>query len=318
METFRLKLNLSNQQVSKINKENKSKNHGHSKIWISQLKNVNFINNLIKENKIKKLPYVESRSKQQYRGKYETFIHFQIKNIILFFKLIEQEWENDKSMYVKKFNEFKKYTNKYSESSWINEKIYIEPIRNGHWQFNFPMHTKYIFRLAKAYKGYIIIDYNENNNSFYYQVKIDYSLIKKSPFFHLDKQEKNYRIGQSNFRKSIVKIFNNKCIISGLSGDSKIVEAAHIKPYSLFEKNNLNEANNCNNGILLSCNFHKLYDQGIMTFSEEGNLIFSRYLNISDLKIINKSILNQSFNFNNKQQEFLDFHRNNIFLDIIY
>ena len=62
---------------------------------------------------------------------------------------------------------------------------------------------------------------------------------------------------QNRYRKAIIKRFD-KCIISDY--DNEVCEAAHIKPFS--ESNNLeSEDFDIDNGLLLNCILHKLFDK---------------------------------------------------------
>ena len=96
------------------------------------------------------------------------------------------------------------------------------------------------------------------------------------------------------------------CLITGATD---ILEAAHIKPWSLSSDE---EKIDGFNGILLTPNCHKLFDKGLITFNQEGSLIISKELKkksfeklfVEDKKINKKSILNE------KTLKYLEWHQN--------
>lgn len=92
------------------------------------------------------------------------------------------------------------------------------------------------------------------------------------------------RIGQGIFRENLIKKYDGCCIVTGID-DKRILVASHIRPWSV----STNEQRlSVENGLLLSTLYDKLFDIGLITFSEEGQIICSRELenkNIDLLKI---------------------------------
>ena len=92
------------------------------------------------------------------------------------------------------------------------------------------------------------------------------------------------RIGQGIFRENLIKKYDGCCIVTGVD-DKRILVASHIRPWSV----STNEQRlSVENGLLLSTLYDKLFDIGLITFSEEGQIICSRELenkNIDLLKI---------------------------------
>jgi len=98
--------------------------------------------------------------------------------------------------------------------------------------------------ILKKYKdfGYIDIDDCKDDFIFLLQIKYDDNPV----VLKLD------RINKDKFRKSLLKKYNNKCI---LSNDNGALEAAHIIPYSSSFNNDVS------NGLLLRSDLHTLFDQ---------------------------------------------------------
>lgn len=119
------------------------------------------------------------------------------------------------------------------------------------------------------------------------------------------------RIGQGLFRENLIKKYDGRCIVTGVD-DKRLLIASHIRPWSVSTNEQRLSADN---GLLLSPLYDKLFDIGLITFSEEGQIIFSRELenkNIDLLKIERntKYDLKASFVF----IENLKYHQNVVFL----
>jgi len=115
------------------------------------------------------------------------------------------------------------------------------------------------------------------------------------------------RNGQGIF-KDRVKEIEQGCRVTGLS-DVKYLIASHIKPWA---KSNDFERLDGNNGLLLSPHIDKLFDSGYISFEDNGDMITSPKLNLNtlDLWMIDKN--NNVGSFNNKQQYYLQYHRDNV------
>lgn len=124
--------------------------------------------------------------------------------------------------------------------------------------------------------------------------------------------EAKIRLGQSGFRKSLLKKLKT-CPITGIS-EEKILMASHIKPWAVsndFERLDLN------NGFIFSPTIDKLFDAGLITFEENKKLIISSTLsaaNIDKIGIIaGKKYTKLPLE---SRKNYLDYHRDNIFIDM--
>jgi predicted restriction endonuclease len=116
------------------------------------------------------------------------------------------------------------------------------------------------------------------------------------------------RVGQGVYRKNLIKV-EDKCRVTGLS-DSNYLIASHIKPWG---HSNDNEKLDGNNGLLLSPHIDKLFDNGHISFSNDGNMLISTRLNTDVLTIWNVNKVLNIGSFNRKQEVYLEYHRTNIF-----
>lgn len=81
------------------------------------------------------------------------------------------------------------------------------------------------------------------------------------------------RIGQGKFRSDVIRLWKS-CAVTGCSVEG-LLEAAHIAPWSSA---NNEERLDVHNGLLLTPNFHKLFDQLLITFNDDGPIRLSRKL----------------------------------------
>lgn len=78
------------------------------------------------------------------------------------------------------------------------------------------------------------------------------------------------RIGQGMYGKDVRGIFGHVCALTGLSGSGLMLQAAHIKPWA---KSTSAEKLDPENGILLHATLHHAFDQGHISFNDQGNLL---------------------------------------------
>ena len=92
------------------------------------------------------------------------------------------------------------------------------------------------------------------------------------------------RIGQGIFREKLIEKYNGCCVVTGVN-DTRFLLASHIRPWAVSTNEQRLSAEN---GLLLSPLYDKLFDIGLITFSEDGFIQCSQGLenrNIDLLKI---------------------------------
>lgn len=77
------------------------------------------------------------------------------------------------------------------------------------------------------------------------------------------------RLGQGTFRILVTEAYNRKCAITG-ERTLPVLEASHIKPFSLSGPNAIN------NGLLLRSDLHKLFDLGYLTITKDHHVEVSK------------------------------------------
>ncbi|MGZ3757143.1 MAG: HNH endonuclease [Mucilaginibacter sp.] len=83
-------------------------------------------------------------------------------------------------------------------------------------------------------------------------------------FIENAKAEINIRIGQSKFRKGVLKNFGNKCALSGIS-ETVLLTASHIVPWG----HKKDFRGDISNGICLYVEYDKLFDEGYISFTDD-------------------------------------------------
>lgn len=135
--------------------------------------------------------------------------------------------------------------------------------------------------------------------------------VKNSEIKETEKQALvKIRLGHSKLRENILG--NKKvCEICGIS-HKKLLIVSHIKPWvksNDFEK--LDKEN-----VLLLCNMHDaLFDKGLISFKDNGEILISSDLTENNQKLVN---INQNIKIkilSEKQKKYLKFHRENIFIE---
>ncbi len=78
------------------------------------------------------------------------------------------------------------------------------------------------------------------------------------------------RKGQNLFRDAVLSSYEFRCAMTGVS-DARLLVASHIKPWSKDSENRLNPRN----GLCLSTFFDRAFDIGLVSFSENFELLVS-------------------------------------------
>ena len=128
----------------------------------------------------------------------------------------------------------------------------------------------------------------------------------------LTSTEKEYiskaRIGQGKFREALLKRYNGRCPVTGITNSTLLV-ASHIKPWrSCSHAERLDP----DNGVLLALIPDKLFDTGQMTFSADGEPQFSKSIQPSEAELYSIDRASR-LAFTQGQEVYLAYHRRAIF-----
>lgn len=115
------------------------------------------------------------------------------------------------------------------------------------------------------------------------------------------------RVNQGVFRNRLLQRFNS-CCLCGLSNQNLLI-ASHIKPWKVCEPE---EKLDIDNGFLMCPNHDRLFDQGWITFDDDGKIIIADGLSENDRITLHiKNDMNISLTEKNKN--YLKHHRKVVF-----
>ncbi|MBU0767193.1 HNH endonuclease [Patescibacteria group bacterium] len=116
------------------------------------------------------------------------------------------------------------------------------------------------------------------------------------------------RIGQGIFREWLIEYWG-KSSVTGCT-KTEVLIASHIKPWRDCDNE---EAIDVFNGLLLTPNIDKLFDMGLISFEDNGNMILSSELNNEDLTKLGVSRNMKISKTNEKHIKYLKHHREKVF-----
>jgi putative restriction endonuclease len=170
-----------------------------------------------------------------------------------------------------------------------------------------------------------------NKPIFYFRVLLDYqfrsfvhpSALELIEEVLVDNEEiieikKSYRVGQERYRRNVIEHML-QCPFSKIT-DERLLIASHIKPYSAcIKENREDQALDHLNGLALSPTYDRLFDQGYITFLDNGELVCGTQLSSYtwDKLNINPLAKNKMRILPENRQHYLEYHRKHVFQDDI-
>ena len=82
------------------------------------------------------------------------------------------------------------------------------------------------------------------------------------------------RIGQGKYRQDLLQKWGHTCAVSGLT-TSSVLRASHVKPWN---RSSDTERLDPENGLLLSANLDALFDVGLISFADDGQMLIAKEL----------------------------------------
>ena len=125
------------------------------------------------------------------------------------------------------------------------------------------------------------------------------------------------RVKQHFFRRAVLSSYRGRCCISGLS-DARLLTASHIVPWSNDKANRLNPSN----GLCLSAIHDKAFDRGLITISDDYEVMLSEQLKRNDDAFVAQIFLPLEGRRIELPEKFIPSiafiarHRNEIFIDV--
>lgn len=117
----------------------------------------------------------------------------------------------------------------------------------------------------------------------------------------------NARVGQGLFKNN-VRLNEHACRVTGVT-QLHHLRASHIKPWRI--SSNEEKLHGCN-GLLLAPHVDHLFDRGLISFEDSGELLVSPKLEPEVLTSWSIELPKNVGTFNVDQRHFLDYHRNQV------
>jgi putative restriction endonuclease len=168
---------------------------------------------------------------------------------------------------------------------------------------------------------------------FYFRILLDYQYrafvhpsIQKEDNIDSDQSDSNqndpvpkaHRVGQEKYKKEVIDLMP-QCPFTKIS-DERLLTASHIKPYIIcIRENRMDQAMHHLNGLALSPTYDRLFDRGYITFTNKGELVCGTQLSsLTWEKLnINPNAKNIMRIYPENREEYLEYHRKNVFQDDI-
>jgi hypothetical protein len=91
------------------------------------------------------------------------------------------------------------------------------------------------------------------------------------------------RVGQDVFRDALMSYWGGRCAVTGVA-EPRLLRASHIKPWAKCETDA--ERLDVYNGLLLVAHLDAAFDSGLISFSDEGQIIFSARFRNEDRELL--------------------------------
>ena len=121
------------------------------------------------------------------------------------------------------------------------------------------------------------------------------------------------RRGQGKFKQN-VQLHETRCRVTGVDRIEHLI-ASHCKPWRDCDSNQ--ERLDGENGLLLTPSIDHLFDRGFITFENDGRLLVSAVAHKESLRRMGVSVdeVRNVGSFSEGQKNYLEFHRENLFLE---
>jgi len=119
------------------------------------------------------------------------------------------------------------------------------------------------------------------------------------------------RVGQDVFRQALIAYWGGRCAVTGLTL-AEVLRASHIKPWAECETDE--ERLDVFNGLLLAPHLDALFDKGLITFSDDGRMIYSRQLEYEHRQRLGlDDRLLRNVPLSDRHLKYLAWHRSKVF-----
>ncbi len=116
------------------------------------------------------------------------------------------------------------------------------------------------------------------------------------------------RRGQGLFRERVLRL-EKRCRVTGVE-DARHLTASHIKPWCVSDDS---ERLDAENGLVLTPNVDHLFDNGFISFADEGTILLSPVVDRAIVRSLGVDLERNVGGFSTGQRRYLSFHRSSVF-----
>ena len=117
------------------------------------------------------------------------------------------------------------------------------------------------------------------------------------------------RLGQGRFRRELMRRWGSACAVTGCRVGA-VLRASHCKPWRASDNS---ERLDSNNGLVLAANLDALFDAGLITFDEGGEMLVASVLSEQEQRALGlpEKLMRSP---GSKLRSYLTYHREHVFL----
>ncbi|WP_281995678.1 HNH endonuclease [Ruegeria faecimaris] len=117
------------------------------------------------------------------------------------------------------------------------------------------------------------------------------------------------RLGQGDFRFALIASWQGTCPVTGVNS-LEILRASHIKPWA---KSDDRERLDPDNGLLLCAHIDALFDRGLVSFTDSGEIMVSSSLSAGNIDRLGLENSTQIVGLSLSHKKYLSYHRKHVF-----
>jgi len=184
--------------------------------------------------------------------------------------------------------------------------VYHGKVILAHWNKRTDAPSEFVFKVAS-----LSISDSYLQQQAVADIKTDYQVATETSLNAIDREilTRSRGFAQRLFRGNLFRLWDGACAVTGVR-EPKVLKASHIKPWA---KSEVIEKVDHFNGLLLIPNLDSLFNEGLISFKDDGNVMVSNRLDHEDgrrMCITDSLHLKQVFT---ETKPYLDFHRSVLF-----
>lgn len=222
-----------------------------------------------------------------------------LEDDFLYFDIEEANGEEDKNrFYIRETN------TRNADSYWNIIRLVALPRITKLSIFKMEKDKKYIYYFK------LFLDYEFNSINHPAKIKDEESKIEGNKKITKEKRETIYqaRKGQGKFREGVLQQMF-ACPITEVT-DERLLIASHIKPWTISDEK---EKIDPFNGLMLTPTYDKMFDQGFISFENDGTILISPYISPLNRKKLGLANVKKYDIKATGREKYLKYHRENIF-----